>query len=67
MMQLTINDRPVELEAGLQMPLLWQLCNELNLPGTKFGCGGAAFGACTVNAYGRKAIKSAASKLMSKK
>ncbi len=53
MMQLTINDQPVELDADPQMPLLWLLRDELNLTGTKFGCGVAACGACTVHVDGR--------------
>jgi isoquinoline 1-oxidoreductase subunit alpha len=53
MMQLTINDRPLELDADPQMPLLWLLRDELNLTGTKFGCGVAACGACTVHVDGR--------------
>ena len=52
-MQLTINDRPLELDADPQMPLLWLLRDELNLTGTKFGCGVAACGACTVQVDGR--------------
>jgi isoquinoline 1-oxidoreductase alpha subunit len=53
MMQLTINDRPLELDADPQMPVLWLLRDELNLTGTKFGCGVAACGACTVHVDGR--------------
>ncbi len=52
-MQLTINGQPVELDADPQMPLLWLLRDELNLTGTKFGCGVAACGACTVHVDGR--------------
>jgi isoquinoline 1-oxidoreductase subunit alpha len=47
-MKLTLNDRPVEIDADPAMPLLWLLRDELNLTGTKFGCGVAACGACTV-------------------
>jgi isoquinoline 1-oxidoreductase subunit alpha len=53
MMQLTINGQSVELDADPQMPLLWLLRDELNLTGTKFGCGVAACGACTVHVDGR--------------
>jgi isoquinoline 1-oxidoreductase subunit alpha len=53
MMQLTINDKAVDLDADPQMPLLWLLRDELNLTGTKFGCGVAACGACTVHVDGR--------------
>jgi isoquinoline 1-oxidoreductase subunit alpha len=53
MIKLTVNDKPVELNADPQMPLLWLLRDELNLTGTKFGCGVAACGACTVHVDGR--------------
>ncbi len=52
MLKLTINDRLLELDADPQMPLLWLLRDELNLTGTKFGCGVAACGACTVHVNG---------------
>jgi len=54
-MKFTVNDQPRELEASTdpQMPLLWWLRDELNLTGTKFGCGVAACGACTVQVDGR--------------
>ena len=52
MLKLTINDRLLELDADPQMPLLWLLRDELNLTGTKFGCGVAASGACTVQVNG---------------
>ena len=47
-MKLTINGKPVELRAEPNTPLLWVLRDELGLLGTKFGCGIAACGACTV-------------------
>jgi len=47
-MQLTINGNSVEIEADPQMPLLWALRDFAGLKGTKFGCGVAACGACTV-------------------
>jgi isoquinoline 1-oxidoreductase subunit alpha len=53
MMKLSVNGRPVEVEADPQMPLLWLLRDELNLTGTKYGCGVAACGACTVHVDGR--------------
>jgi isoquinoline 1-oxidoreductase alpha subunit len=52
-MKLTLNDTPIEIDADPQMPLLWLLRDELNLTGTKFGCGIAACGACTVHLDGR--------------
>ena len=55
MIQLTLNGQPRETDAATepQMPLLWWLRDELNLTGTKFGCGVAACGACTVLVEGR--------------
>lgn len=53
MLKLTINDKAVAFDADPQMPLLWLLRDELNLTGTKFGCGVAACGACTVHVDGR--------------
>jgi isoquinoline 1-oxidoreductase subunit alpha len=46
--RLTINARPYETDAPGDTPLLWVLRDELGLTGTKFGCGVAACGACTV-------------------
>ncbi|MCE9650040.1 MAG: (2Fe-2S)-binding protein [Parvibaculum sp.] len=40
------------LDIEMEMPLLWVLRNELGLTGTKFGCGVAACGACTVHVDG---------------
>jgi isoquinoline 1-oxidoreductase alpha subunit len=51
--QLTINGRPVQAEAEPDMPLLWVLRDVLNMTGTKFGCGVAACGACTVRIDGQ--------------
>ena len=55
MIQLTLNGQPRQTDAATdpQMPLLWWLRDELNLTGTKFGCGVAACGACTVLVEGR--------------
>ena len=56
MIQLTLNGQPRQTDAATdpQMPLLWWLRDELNLTGTKFGCGVAACGACTVLVEGRR-------------
>ncbi|MEN9539338.1 MAG: hypothetical protein RLZZ126_1573 [Pseudomonadota bacterium] len=51
-MDLNINGRAVQTQADPNMPLLWLLRDELNLTGTKFGCGIAACGACTVRVDG---------------
>lgn len=47
-MDLTVNERTHTLDLPDDMPLLWVLRDVLNLTGTKFGCGVAACGACTV-------------------
>jgi len=47
-MRLTINGKQHEFDADPGMPLLWVLRDVLGLTGTKFGCGVAACGACTV-------------------
>jgi isoquinoline 1-oxidoreductase subunit alpha len=53
----TVNGVPQELDVEPDAPLLWVLRDELNLTGTKFGCGIAACGACTVHVDG-KAVRS---------
>lgn len=47
-MELTINGQSVQVDVEEDMPLLWVLRDELNMTGTKFGCGVAACGACSV-------------------
>lgn len=47
-MKLTVNGKPVEVRSDPNTPLLWVLRDELTMCGTKFGCGIAACGACTV-------------------
>lgn len=51
-MRLSVNGKPVELEVDPTMPLLWALRDHLGLTGTKFGCGKALCGACTVHVDG---------------
>ena len=50
--QLEINNQTHEVEVDPGMPLLWVLRDKLNLKGTKFGCGIAQCGACTVHVGG---------------
>ena len=50
---LTVNGTPHTLDIEPEMPLLWALREQLGLTGTKFGCGIAACGACTVHLDGR--------------
>jgi isoquinoline 1-oxidoreductase alpha subunit len=52
-----LNDKPVTLDVEPDMPLLWALRESAGLHGTKFGCGMALCGACTVHVNG-KAIRS---------
>ncbi len=51
-MKLTVNGKIHEVDVEPQMPLLWVLRDELNLPGTKYSCGMALCGACTVHVDG---------------
>ncbi|MCZ8255088.1 MAG: (2Fe-2S)-binding protein [Polaromonas sp.] len=56
-MELQINGRTVQADADPGMPLLWVLRDVLNMTGTKYGCGVAACGACTVRVDG-EAVRS---------
>ena len=51
-MKLSINGEMVEVDAPAGMPLLWVLRDHLGLTGTKYGCGIAQCGACTVHIDG---------------
>jgi len=50
--KLTVNGQPREVAADPGTPLLWVLRDELKMTGTKYGCGIAACGACTVHLGG---------------
>jgi len=52
-MQLNVNGTAREVDAAEDMPLLWVLRDVLGLTGTKFGCGMAQCGACTVHLDGQ--------------
>ena len=57
MVTLNINGRDMQVDADPSTPILWALRDNLNLTGTKFGCGAALCGACTVHLNGQ-AIRS---------
>jgi isoquinoline 1-oxidoreductase subunit alpha len=53
MTTLNVNGKTVEVDADPSTPILWALRDNLNLTGTKFGCGMALCGACTVHLNGQ--------------
>jgi len=53
MITLTVNGEKHQLDIEPETPLLWVLRDEIGLTGTKFGCGIAQCGACTVHIDGR--------------
>ena len=59
MIALSVNGKPTSVEAERDTPLLWVLRDFLDMTGTKFGCGMALCGACTVHIDGR-AVRSCA-------
>jgi isoquinoline 1-oxidoreductase alpha subunit len=62
MIQMTVNGTSSSLDADPAMPLLWALREDLKLTGTKFGCGMALCGACTVHVDGQ-AVRSCSTPL----
>ena len=62
MISLNINQKAHEVDVDPDMPLLWVLRDVLNLTGTKYGCGVAQCGACTVHLNG-EAVRSCVTKV----
>ena len=60
----TLNGKPVSAKSEADTPLLWVIREELKLTGTKYGCGIAQCGACTVHVDG-KAVRSCVTPLAS--
>lgn len=57
MVKLNINQKEYSVDASMDMPLLWVLRDLLGMTGTKFGCGMAQCGACTIHLDG-EAVRS---------
>ena len=53
MLSLNVNGRDHQVDVEPEMPLLWVLREQLGMTGTKFGCGIAQCGACTVHLDGQ--------------
>ena len=53
MISLNVNGRVLSVDVDPDTPLLWVIREQLQLTGTKFGCGVALCGACTVHLNGR--------------
>ena len=52
MIEFTLNGKTVRTDAAQDTPLVWVIRDEFGLKGTKFGCGVAMCGACTVHVEG---------------
>ena len=50
--RITVNDKTLDIDASPDTPLLWVLRDHLQMTGTKYGCGMALCGACTVHVDG---------------
>jgi isoquinoline 1-oxidoreductase alpha subunit len=55
MITLNVNGKPMSVDADADTPLLWVLRDHLGMTGTKYGCGMALCGACTVHVNGQAA------------
>ena len=53
MVRLTINGRSIDVDVNPSTPLLWAIREQVGLTGTKYGCGIAQCGACTVHVDGQ--------------
>jgi isoquinoline 1-oxidoreductase alpha subunit len=62
MINITVNGQRHDIDADPNMPLLWAIRDIIGLTGTKFGCGAAQCGACTVHLNG-EAVRSCVTKL----
>ncbi len=51
-LNITVNNKPTSVEVDPNMPLLWVIRDEVKLKGTKFGCGRALCGACSMHVDG---------------
>jgi isoquinoline 1-oxidoreductase subunit alpha len=51
-LNISVNNKPISVEVDPDMPLLWVIRDEVHLKGTKFGCGKALCGACSMHVDG---------------